>query len=240
VRVGQGFAGTDYGLVLLPRINQEVLIAYLGGDPDQPIIIGRVHNALSQTPLKLPEEKTRSIWRSRSSPGGEGYNEIVMEDLAGAEVLSLRAQRDHKAVTLRDSDTTVGGDRSLQVDGSQSVVVGKQQTLKISGLQHVTVGETTLVESKKSYTVATDDNLVLDAAKDAFQFTSGTHTIEARNGVVRIGDALDIEVEGALTLRGRTITLKAGGSAIEITDGGIKIESDGPVEVNGAIIKLNC
>ncbi len=70
VRVAQGWAGAGFGFVMLPRVNEEVIIAYLEGDPDQPIIVGRVHNAFVTTPLNLPAEKTVSVWRSRSSPGG--------------------------------------------------------------------------------------------------------------------------------------------------------------------------
>ncbi|HSN96916.1 MAG TPA: type VI secretion system tip protein TssI/VgrG, partial [Candidatus Nanopelagicales bacterium] len=80
LRVVQGWAGAGLGLFALPRVGQEVLVAFLEGDPDQPVVVGRVSNPLNPPPLKLPEEKTQSVWRSGTTPGGEGYSEIRFED----------------------------------------------------------------------------------------------------------------------------------------------------------------
>ncbi|AUX21772.1 uncharacterized protein SOCEGT47_022600 [Sorangium cellulosum] len=94
VRVSQGWAGLDDGMVMLLRVNEEVIIAYLDGDPDEPIVVGRLHNAWSVAPLKLPAEKTRSIWKSKTSPGGEGFHPIMMEDKTRATGASRRRPDD--------------------------------------------------------------------------------------------------------------------------------------------------
>ncbi len=106
IRVSQGWAGTGFGLINIPRIGQEVLVGFLGGDPDQPVIVGRVFNQQSPVPYKLPDNKTRSTWKSNSSARlRNGFNEIMFEDLgrpgarlhAGAEepAPARQERRDH-------------------------------------------------------------------------------------------------------------------------------------------------
>ncbi|WP_438019657.1 type VI secretion system tip protein TssI/VgrG [Sorangium sp. So ce315] len=119
VRVSQGWAGADYGMVMLPRVNEEVIIAYLDGDPDEPVIVGRLHNAWSVAPLKLPAEKTRSIWKSKTSPGGEGFNQIMMEDKKGEELLELHAHRDNLVTVGATQTVGVGGDQKVHVEGQR-------------------------------------------------------------------------------------------------------------------------
>ena len=101
VRVSQAWAGQDYGLVCLPRVGDEVIVDFLDGDPDEPIIIGRLHNGVNVRPHRAPSEQTVSVWRSKSSPGGDGYNEILLDDKAGAERLDLRAQHDYHRLVLQ-------------------------------------------------------------------------------------------------------------------------------------------
>ncbi|KYF74442.1 hypothetical protein BE11_28440 [Sorangium cellulosum] len=119
VRVSQGWAGLDYGMVMLPRVNEEVIIAYLDGDPDEPVVVGRLHNAWSVAPLKLPAEKTRSIWKSKTSPGGEGFNQIMMEDRKGEELLELHAHRDNLVTVGATQTVDVGGDQKVHVAGQR-------------------------------------------------------------------------------------------------------------------------
>ncbi|WP_437535391.1 type VI secretion system tip protein TssI/VgrG [Sorangium sp. So ce726] len=119
VRVSQGWAGLDYGFVMLPRVNEEVIIAYLDGDPDEPVVVGRLHNAWSVAPLKLPAEKTRSIWKSKTSPGGEGFNQIMMEDKKGEELLELHAHRDNLVTAGANQTVDVGGDQKVHVAGKR-------------------------------------------------------------------------------------------------------------------------
>ncbi len=84
IRVSQGWAGTGFGMINLPRVGQEVLVGFLDGDPDQPVVVGRVFNAIEQVPYKLPDNKTVSGWKTNSSPGGGGYNEIKLGGQARA------------------------------------------------------------------------------------------------------------------------------------------------------------
>jgi type VI secretion system secreted protein VgrG len=120
IRVSQGAAGVGYGMVVIPRVGEEVLVGFVAGNPDQPIIVGRVHNGVQRAPYKLPEHQTRSTWKSRSTPGGEGSNEIMFEDLQGQELVYLQAQRNLRTLVKGDQTITVGQDHRSLVKGSET------------------------------------------------------------------------------------------------------------------------
>jgi len=128
VRVSQGWAGTGFGLVNLPRVGQEVLVGFLEGDPDQPIVVGRVFNKTSPVPYPLPQHKTRSAWKSRSSPGGDGFNEIMFEDLKGKELVYVQAEKDLRKLVKNDETITVGHDRQKLVKNDETEVTGVDRT----------------------------------------------------------------------------------------------------------------
>ncbi len=147
VRVSQGWAGGGYGMVLHPRVGNEVIIAYLDGDPDEPLIIGRLHNALNVSPLTTPAEKTKSIWKSQTSPSGEGHNEIMMEDAQGNELLEFHAQRNNLFTVNAQQDIDVGAKRNDHVvgkvtekfDDDHSLTVGVNEVITVGGTRDETV-----------------------------------------------------------------------------------------------------
>lgn len=172
MRVSQGWAGSGYGLFTIPRVGQEVLVAFVDGDPDCPIIVGRVHNVLEPTPFKLPENKTVSTWKTSSSPGGGGFNELRFDDAAGREHVYLQAQKDMDHLAKNDLKQAVGRDRSGYVQRDDAVAVGRDKTeivnqnqIDATGLNRAqvvgvnrtaTVGveDSTLVGSRWSVTIA--------------------------------------------------------------------------------------
>src|SRR5690349_16515892 len=93
LHVSHPWAGRGFGMINLPRIGQEVLVDFLGGDPDRPIIVGRVFTNLQKVPYALPANKTQSGWKSESSPGGGGFNEIRFEDAKGSEQVYIQAEK---------------------------------------------------------------------------------------------------------------------------------------------------
>jgi type VI secretion system secreted protein VgrG len=115
IRVGQGWAGPGYGMMTLPRVGQEVLVDFLEGDPEQPVIVGRSFNLTHPVIERLPERDTRSAWKSDSSPLGGGYNEILVEDLKGGELLRAQAERDARRLVKHDDTQTVVRDRAKEV-----------------------------------------------------------------------------------------------------------------------------
>lgn len=133
VRVSQAWAGQGHGLVTLPRIGDEVLVAYMDGDPDEPIVVGRVHNALQVSPLTLPNpDKTVSVWRSRSLAGGDAFHEIKLDDAAGQERFEVHAERYYKREVDGSADLLVAGDVHERVGGSREAAVSGQVSLSSS------------------------------------------------------------------------------------------------------------
>jgi type VI secretion system secreted protein VgrG len=133
IHVSQPWSGSGFGGMNLPRVGQEVLVSFLGGDPDRPIIVGRVYTNLQKVPYKLPEHKTRSGWRSASTGNGTGYNEIMFEDAAGREQVVTHAEKDRSDHTNHDHASTVQNDRTAVVGHDDSERVGGNKVSQIAG-----------------------------------------------------------------------------------------------------------
>lgn len=179
VRVSQIWAGAMYGGAMIPRIGQEVIIDFYEGDPDQPIIVGRLFNQTAQGPYPLPKHKTKSAWKSESSPGGDGYNEILFEDAAGGELVYVQAQKDMVSLVKKDESEKTGANRSVvvgqshtaSVRGDNTVEVGKEHLLNIvkpkdlqilkQGVPDVEELETKVVVADKKIRITTGDATIL-------------------------------------------------------------------------------
>ncbi|MHC8289346.1 type VI secretion system Vgr family protein [Pseudomonas sp. XS1P51] len=160
LRVATGWAHDRYGSVLIPRVGMEVLVGFLDADADKPLIMGCLPNAATPVPLDLPADKTRSIFRSQSSPGGGGYNELRIEDRKGAEEIYLRAQRNWTQHVLQDLHVQVGNQRSVDIGASDNLHVHgdryisvNSQTLKASGQFHVGAGQQVVIDGGASATL---------------------------------------------------------------------------------------
>jgi type VI secretion system secreted protein VgrG len=151
IRVSQPWGGAGYGGSNLPRIGQEVLVDFLGGDPDKPIITGRVYTSLQTTPYKLPDNKTQSGWKSSSSPQTGGYNEIMFEDAAGQELVRMQAEKDLHKLVKNDENVTIGNDRTKLVKNDDSLTVGNDRTKVVQNDENVTIGNdrTKLVQANE-------------------------------------------------------------------------------------------
>jgi type VI secretion system secreted protein VgrG len=159
IRVGQIWAGMGWGAVWLPRIGQEVIVSFIEGDPDRPIIIGSVYNGTHTPPYTLPDEKTKSTIKSESSIGGGGFNEIRFEDKKGEEEVFIHAQKDHNIVVVNNRSATVGANDSVGVGGDRSLTVSGNETIEVTGGCTRTIhgGETLLVESGRDVAVTSGE-----------------------------------------------------------------------------------
>lgn len=229
VRVAQAWANSGFGFLLHPRVGEEVVVAYIDGDPDEPLVVGRLYNGFSRPSVSLPRDKTQSVWRSRSSPGGDGFNQILMEDRAGEERLEIHAQRDFVSNTNRHASTCVGVDDHVEVGGDRSVLVGGDQSSVIDG---------TDATSAKYIFLSTTEDIDLSASGDR-RDTSRNHFINSGSTYLESKDVVQVVAPHFHVFAGSKIHLQVGGSSIVITGGSIKITSGGPVEVNGSIITLN-
>lgn len=133
IRVAQSWAGPGWGALFIPRVGMEVIVQFLDGDPDRPLVAGAVYNAQNPPPYTLPDERTKSTVKSSSSPGGKGFNEFRFEDAAGGEQIFLHAQKDLSEVVLDAHDMTVGTTQTIDVGSDQKVTIGGNRSLSVTG-----------------------------------------------------------------------------------------------------------
>ena len=209
LRVAAGWAHDRYGAVMIPRVGMEVLVGFIDGDVDKPLVVGCLPNGANPVPLELPADKTRSIWRSQSSPGGEGYNELRIEDRKGAEEIYLRAQRNWTQHVLHDQHVQVDHERSIVVTGTARHELKADEQRVTHGRRHAEVRQ--------------DDHLVV----------SGERHIRVTSQVLNAGQQFHVSAGQQVVLDGgASVTLQAGGHWINIGAGGIF--SSVPIEVGGA------
>ncbi|WP_447046027.1 type VI secretion system tip protein TssI/VgrG [Vreelandella sp. H-I2] len=200
VRVAQGWAGGGYGSIAIPRIGHEVIISFLEGDPDQPLITGRTYHAVNTAPYSLPEHKTRTVIRTQSHKA-EGFNELRFEDEAGEEQIWLHAQKDLELLTLndrteeiqRDSHLKVHNDRISEVDNDDHHTMHQNRHTKVDG----------------------DDNLMIGGTR---------HEKVGQAQLLEVGQEIHQKSGGKTVIAaGAEITLKAGGSFVKLDPSGITI-----------------
>jgi type VI secretion system secreted protein VgrG len=183
VRVSSSWAGSGWGFIQIPRIGQEVIVDFLEGDPDRPIITGRVYNAAEMPPYGLPGGATQSGWKSNSSPGGGGYNELMFEDAAGAELVNFQAQKDHALLVKNDRTKLVQHDQSDRIDNNAKHSVGVNLDEDVGNNKTVKVGvdQTTDIGSNDSETVGANRTLHVVANETINVDANSSETIGANH-----------------------------------------------------------
>ena len=140
IRVSHPWAGQGWGAISIPRIGQEVIVDFLEGDPDQPIIVGRVYNAEQMPPFGMPGGAVVSGVKSNSTKGGGGYNEISMNDTKGTELINIHAQYDQQKKVEHDERVNVGNDRTESVGHDEKITIGNNRTEKVGVDESITIG----------------------------------------------------------------------------------------------------
>ncbi len=203
VRVSQEWAGQGWGAITIPRVGQEVLVSFLEGDPDRPIITGRVYNAEQTVPYDLPANQTRSTFKTRSSEGGgtDNYNELRFEDKTGSEQIFLRGEKDFDTRLKNDIREWVGNNRSLIVTQDQMEKAGGDLHCQVTGNVNQKVGQ----------------NLSLQVGQNLYEKSGMNFAHEA-------GQIIHLKAGATLVLEaGAELTLKVGGNFIDINPGGVTI-----------------
>jgi type VI secretion system secreted protein VgrG len=240
VRVAQAWAGAGYGLVTLPRVGDEVVVTYLDGDPDQPLVVGRVHNAIDRTPLDLPAQDTVSVWRSRSSPGGAGFNQISMDDAAGAERLDVRAQRDFRLDVGNDAELNVLGNTNTRISGNSGTNVQGGAAVGTGGPVNLDAPSVTINTATLSATATTMHFSAGDRLDESanHRIAAGGIYLQGSSVVQAVGPHFHVFCDD-IVVKGANFTIEASGG-ITITSGGdIAMTAAGVVDIKGATIKLN-
>lgn len=241
LRVAQSWAGSGWGAQIIPRVGMEVVVTFIGGDIDRPLVTGAVYNATHPVPFPLPSEATKSGLRSRSSPESDGFHEISIDDTAGAERLFVRAERDFVRVVQHDDEEHVGNDQRLTVARDRLGDVGARDLLTV-GVEHsVTVRApsrtgTSMSDGRVGQTTG-DAAFGLDGG-DAKLKASGSAAIEAGGDVgITAGGVFKVEA-GSIDMHAGSMDLKVDGN-ITITAGGTITIKGGDVVVVGGTIKEN-
>jgi type VI secretion system secreted protein VgrG len=194
IRVSHPWAGKGWGAVATPRIGQEVIVDFLEGDPDQPIITGRVYNADCQPPFGFPAGAVLSGVKSNTHKGS-GYNQMSMDDTAGKEEIKIHAQYDMNTVVEHNQTTTVHNNRTDRVDVDDSESVGNNQKCDVGVNQSVTVGanQTIKVGANQTTTVGANRSITVGASETATVALQRTHTVGV-NETISVGAAQEITV----------------------------------------------
>ena len=226
IRVSQSWAGKNWGSMQIPRIGQEVIVSFLEGDPDRPIITGRVYNAEQTVPYDLPENATQSGMKSRSSKGGTpaNFNEIRMEDKKGLEQLYIHAERNQDIVVEVDESHSVGHDRNKSIGHDEVVTVGNDRLRAVKHDDMLMVGFSKTDAISKSYLIEVGENLRLVCGKSVLE-------LNASGQINLTGVQINVYSEGSSEINtGGNLHLNIGGKGGTTPMGqGIKGEIDAAV-----------
>ncbi|QHP54206.1 type VI secretion system tip protein VgrG [Pectobacterium carotovorum] len=200
VRVSQGWAGGQYGMIAIPRIGHEVIVSFLEGDPDQPIVTGRTFHATNRPPYDLPAHKTRTVLRTETHQG-EGFNELRFEDQAGQEEIYIHGQKDLNALVENDVVWHIKHDAHTDIDN--------ERVIRIKANDHLTV------ENEKRDHIKGEHSLTVDASM---------HQKLGQALLVEAGEEVHVKAGVKIVLEaGAELTLKVGGSFIKIDPSGVSV-----------------
>jgi len=215
IRVSSPWAGKAWGGISIPRIGQEVVVDFLEGDPDQPIIIGRVYNAEQMPPYALPGNMTQSGMKTRSSKGGgpDNFNEIRFEDLKGSEQLFIHAEKNQDIEVEKDETHWVGHDRKKTIDNDETThvkhdrteTVDNNETITIHGNRSETVdkNETIAIGGNRSENVDGDESITIGKSRSEKVGGSETVNIEKDQSIgVTANRTLSVGKDDAITVSG--------------------------------------
>jgi len=256
IRVAQTWAGAGWGAMFIPRIGMEVVVGFLEGNPDRPLVTGVVYNATQTVPYALPDNATRSTVKTNSSKGGGGFNEWRYEDKKGSEEIFMQAQKDYNWNVLNNETGIVTQDQSITVQkGNRSITVSKgNETTTISeGDRSATVTKgndsTTVSQGNRSVTVS--------AGNDSTTVSKGNHSLAVSAGGSKIttGQAFEVTADTSVKLTATaSIELTVGSNSIKIDPSGVTIngtmikgtasaemtlDGGGMMGLTGGIIKIN-
>ncbi|MEL7449217.1 MAG: type VI secretion system tip protein VgrG [Pseudomonadota bacterium] len=213
IRVAQVWAGKGWGGMQIPRIGQEVIVDFLEGDPDQPIITGRVYNAEQMPPYKLPDHATKSGIKSQSTPDGtlQLFNEIRFDDKKDAEEIYVHAERDYNRVVENNDTLKVGFDHKNKGD----------QTIDVHNNQTITIGNSDSDDGSQKLTIWKDRTTQLEKGNDKLTVAEGDRTITVKKGddklTITTGKRT-VKIKGDLTQ-----TVEKGNRKVEIKMGDDKL-----------------
>lgn len=260
VRMATPIAHHNQGFYVAHRVGAEVVVDFLDGDVDRPIVVGALFHADNRPPQPLPDDATRSVlYRGLSVPGNQGKNELSFEDKAGNEEIFLHAQKNHREVILANHTESVGASQSVSVGAAQSVSVGAAQSITVGKARSVTVkgGETTKITEKRSEEVGGGEDVKVTSGRshtvvsgnEELTVTAGTRTVkvsgadglQAASQAIKITETVDIGAGTSITLHhgdDSTLVLSAGLATLGTTTKIVLSNPSGTITMEGGKITI--
>ncbi|EOX8447578.1 type VI secretion system tip protein TssI/VgrG [Salmonella enterica] len=233
VRVSQAWAGPGFGNLAIPRVGQEVIVDFLNGDPDQPIIMGRTYHQENRSPGSLPATKTQMTIRSKTYKG-DGFNELRFEDATSNEQIYMHAQKDHVTEILHDESHTIGNNREKKVGVDQKEEIGQDKQTKVGRDHYETIGRNSVVKVVQDQEIQVDQNrtLVVNSSERKKVFADSSDDIGGHKNIV-IQGVKDEQVNTKIFTRtnkyilhaGESATIAGPGGSITIDAGGVTIKA---------------
>ena len=233
IRVDYGWAGKQWGGIFLPRIGQEVIVSYLEGDPDRPVITGALYNAQQVVPYTLPDEQTKSTIKSNTSKGGQGFNEIRFEDKKDSEEMYFHAQKDQKIEVLHDRTKEIGNNEKSTIKGTRDqTVTGNETHTDEANFTHKVTG---------NYELKVTGNLTIDVTGSVTVKSAQAMTHETQMSMTNKA-AMSMTNEAQMSMTNKAGMSLTNEAQLAITNkGGASntVESSGITSVKGTLVKIN-
>ncbi len=260
VRVSQLWAGKNWGAMHIPRIGHEVIVSFMEGDPDRPIITGRVYNAINMPPYDLEGNKTQSGIKSRSTKegGSDNFNEIRMEDKIGEEELYFQAEKNENILVKNNKGETVGHNETISIGHDREESVGNDETIAVGNNRKETVGndedlsvvnnrsrnvgvdETVSIGGKRTHTVGGNETVTIGADRST-DIGSNQSIGVGSNRSVQVGSDHSVSVGGGESRNiGKKLVINAGDSILlKCGSASISMKASGDIKINGKSLILN-
>jgi len=237
IRVSHAWAGNRWGAIFLPRIGQEVIVSFLEGDPDQPIITGRVYNGDMMPPYELPANRALSGVKSDTYKG-RGYNEIVFDDTAGRELIRIHGMKDRQTRVNNDDTSSIGHNRTESVGNDEVVAIANNQVETVGNCKHTTVANNYRVDCDTFELHAKTSILLHTGASTIHMNQAGVITI--KGNIITVLASVVATITAPLTSITGAIALALNGAFCAVTSNVTNIFANAVARIKAGKIKLNC
>jgi len=259
IRVSQQWAGKKWGAVFIPRIGHEVIVSFLEGSPDRPLVTGCVYNADNMPPYDLPANKTQSGWKTRSTKDGgtANFNELRFEDLKGSEEIYIHAEKDQNNHVENDETTFVGHDRSEDVGHNETIKIGNDRTEEVGKNESITIGdnrtesvgknEDISIGKNRSEKVADNEtisigkNQEISIGKNQEESVGDNREVQiGKNETLNVGKKMNVIVGDEISFKcGKSVLVMKKDGKIQLTGKEFNVKMSGNIKMKGAKIAQN-
>ncbi|WP_255435628.1 type VI secretion system Vgr family protein [Paracoccus sp. S1E-3] len=239
-RVSQNWAGGGWGGMVIPRIGMEVLVEFLEGDPDKPVVVGNVFNGMNDAPYPLPENKTKMVMRSQTHQGS-GFNELSFEDQSGREEIYMHGQKDHRVTILNDQNQNIGHDRSKTIGNDQTETVGNNKTITVGSNHTETISANKTLSVGGNHSETVTGNMSVSVTQNRSESVSGARTLSVTGNdsttVSKGNHALTVDTGSQTTTvktGERRVSVLAAGQYTTVKQDIITVSEAGAVSIKAA------